>query len=76
MIEADFTAFGQLVLFRRLHQGDGVMVGGIAEKHHAALVLIGILKPHDLGPKFRGALEIAARINDVPDLLNVDGRLL
>jgi hypothetical protein len=52
------------------------MIGGIAEKYHAHLVLIGELETHDLGPELRGTLEVAARIDDMADLFDIDGRLL
>ena len=43
------------------HQRNAVMVGGVAEKDHAALVAIGHLESHDLRPESRGSLDVGHR---------------
>jgi hypothetical protein len=50
------------------------MVGGIAEKHHATFILVGKFKTHDIGPKFRAALDVAHAQHHVANLFDFDGR--
>jgi hypothetical protein len=75
VIKTHFTALGQLILFRCLHQRYGMMVGAVTEKHHPDLVLVGKFKSHHLGPKFCATFDIADAQHHVADFFDFDRRL-
>ena len=57
MTETNMPGFRQLI-FTGFCQPNGVVIGGIAEKHHSPLVSIRDMKSHDLGPELCGALNV------------------
>src|SRR6185503_16449461 len=74
VMEAGLSLAWQRVGRFRRHQRDGVMVGRVAEKDHAALVVVGHVESHDLGPELRGPFDVGHREHDMTELLHLDGR--